>query len=570
MALVMLVHRQSVTQSPGQVAAQNLIVARLPDRQDSQNPVSLAGSLLAFALLLVCLAAIGDSGPPTEAGVATGQDWPDSQAAGGPTDPATAPLPGYRPIYVPPPTQAGTQTAGFQISWSAAGCPAPPAGATAALDYAAGIWAALISSPVPIRVSACWSSTLPGNALATGWPVAYARNFPGAAMADTFYGIALANAIAGQDLSPVAYHISIAFNATAAWSFATGSAPPVGQYDFVSAALHELGHGLGFVGWMYESYNVGFCGTGPYAHLKPWCPTPYDRLATDSGGTPLLSYLTPDPRVLGGKLKSDARFNGPNARARNGDSSVKLYTPAQWADASYLHLDDSVAGGQTIMKRGLAQGERIHNLSQPERGLFHDLGWVPAGSDPYLNSGGPLALRVGRSASFSATLVWPAYAGQTMTYAWSATEQAPVNHTSRGQSDTASFGWQTPGVKLVMVRATGATAPAGATRAVLVFNVALSGPATGSVGASYTFNAALAPEDRLIPDVTYRWQATGQADVAHPGLAATDSATFSWGTGGAKTITVTATIAGEAAAATHTISLPGLDRFVYLPVVVKR
>ena len=160
-------------------------------------------------------------------------------------------------------------------------------------------------------------------------------------MGETSYPIALANAFSGKDLDPVRADMTMQFRSDVLWSFATTTTRltgPTSDEDFVAVALHEIAHGLGFEGNMYESYNVGFCGDGPIGFLYP-CPTPYDRFVVDSTGVPLLDYRSPDPRELGTRLKSDANFGGPNTVAANGGTAAKLYTPNIWERSSLSHLD---------------------------------------------------------------------------------------------------------------------------------------------------------------------------------------------------------------------------------------
>lgn len=235
-----------------------------------------------------------------------------------------------------PLSQFSALGATINVTWT--GCETPPANAVTALDYAAGIWSALISSTVTIEMSACWTATPICAGVACGDTAAYLRNFSGAPLVDTYYPIALANALAGEDLDPTKPDMTISFASGADWSFETTTPSPTG-IDFVSVALHEMAHSLGFIGNMYESYNVGFCGNGPYGFLYP-CPTPYDRFAVDSEGIALFSYLIPDPRELGTRLKSDANFGGPNTIVANGGAAAKLYTPTTWEQGSSLsHLD---------------------------------------------------------------------------------------------------------------------------------------------------------------------------------------------------------------------------------------
>jgi hypothetical protein len=248
--------------------------------------------------------------------------------------------PGRATRYASPGSLSGTGAV-FHITWQAS-CETPPAEAVTALEYAAGLWGTWISSTVPVEVTSCWTPNLgSGDALGTGMPTEYVRDFPGAPLVDTAYPAALANALSGSDLNPAQVDMTLQFKSDVTWSFvttATHLTAPTEDKDFVTVALHELAHGLGSIGNMYEDYNVGFCGEGPYGYLYP-CPTPYDWFAVDSAGVPLLDYRAPDPRELGTRLKSDANFGGLNAVVANG-GLVKLYTPAAFYFGSSLsHLD---------------------------------------------------------------------------------------------------------------------------------------------------------------------------------------------------------------------------------------
>jgi len=127
-----------------------------------------------------------------------------------------------------------------------------------ALQEAADRWAAALRSGVEIRVGAsfdtdlsCTASSATLGVTAMGPPIA---NFPGAPLADTWYAPALANRIAGTDLNPGADDIRTKFNALVdggcafarTWYYGLDGNPGPTEVDFVSVALHELAHGLGF------------------------------------------------------------------------------------------------------------------------------------------------------------------------------------------------------------------------------------------------------------------------------------------------------------------------------------
>ncbi len=468
-----------------------------------------------------------------------------------------------------------TNGATFNITWSTS-CETPPAEAVTALKYAAGLWGTWISSTVPIEVSACWTPNLSGgDALGTGMPAKYIYNFSGAPMLNTAYPIALANALSGSDLDPTRADMTLQFRSDVAWSFVltpTHLTAPVYGEDFVTVALHELAHGLGFIGNMYESYNVGFCGDGPYGYLYP-CPTPYDRFIVDSAGIALLSYLPDDPYALAACLKGDANFGGPNTVIANAGTTAKLYTPTNWQPGSSLsHLDQSTfEGGANRLMTPSYSGVTRHP-GPVTLAIFQDMGWLRADGVPNVVTSGPLIIGAGQVVSMTGNLVWSGYAGQPINYTWAATEQVTTTHPGLTTTDEITFTWVAPGEKRITLTATDGDASASATRAALVYNVTASGSTQGNTNHTYTFNAAIAPEITTFP-ITYTWEATDKAPIVHANLyQTTDSVALAWSMPGTKTITVTAAMAGATTHDVHEIVIKGLvlDEHVFLPLVLRQ
>lgn len=451
------------------------------------------------------------------------------------------------------------QSGVFIVTWQS-GCAAPPSGAVTALEAAAALWGGRLLTPLDIHVSACWTSSPPCTGLACGRTAGYLFNPPNAPQVDSAYPIALANTLAGLDLNGSQHELSIWFDADESWSFAVD--PPG---NFLIAALHELGHGLGFESGFYESYNIGFCGDGPSGYLYP-CPTVFDRAVVDASGVPLLSYKLPDPRVLGTKLKSDAHFGGPNTRLSNGGGAVQLYTPAVFDQGSSIsHLALSYTGGADGLmtpSAGVASGSPpIGPLTVQ---IFRDLGWPLAGGAPNLSTSGPAALGLDQPLAFQTQLVWPAYSGQPVTYTWTVDGQPDILHTGAGLTDTLTQSWNESGLHTLIVTASGPFGQASTTRSLLVFDLHLSGPSSCAPGASCTYTAGLLPDATYLP-VSYHWQASEQSDVLHPDIGTSDALVYTWSTAGIKTITLTATIAGQPIQALHTVTVGGGK--IYLPML---
>jgi hypothetical protein len=378
---------------------------------------------------------------------------------------------------------------------------------------------------------------------------------------DTAYPVALANALSGQDLNGDSAEIFIHFDSAQSWDF---SIDPVG--NFMKVAMHEMGHGLGFYTGLYESYNVGYCGDGPSGALYP-CPTVYDRFVVDSLNIPLLSYKTPDPRVLGAKLKSDANFGGPNTLSQNGGASIPLYAPPTFdMGSSICHLDMVYADTADGLMTPIGAGD----LGPLTAALMHDLGWGKAGGSPSPRISGPLALGVDQAAEFSVDLGWPAYAGQPITYTWSLPGGALEVHSSRGVTDTLSWIPASTGFSPIAVTTSGPFQPSSTTHSPVVVDISLDGPAQGVSGEAYTFSAALTPYTGL--PVTYTWQATDLPQLIHIDMDTSDTAQFTWANPGQKTLSVTASLGGGLVVAQQSLQVSGEAQplRLFLPLVVRR
>ena len=122
-----------------------------------------------------------------------------------------------------------------------------------AFEHAAKIWSARINSDVPIRIRS-QMVPLAATTLGSAGAISVVRNFPNAPLANTWYHVALGNALAGYDLVPAnpanisnpnGDDINVNFNSS--FDFYLGLDNNHGaKYDLVTVLLHELAHGLGF------------------------------------------------------------------------------------------------------------------------------------------------------------------------------------------------------------------------------------------------------------------------------------------------------------------------------------
>jgi hypothetical protein len=273
--------------------------------------------------------------------------------------------------FSPPP---GPPTAVFQVTYTGF----TPA-AQAAFQRAVDIWSNLVTSSIPIKITAEFKP-LGDGVLGSASPSSIWGDFTNA-VPSTWYPVALANALSHSDVDPGQPDINANFNSSQAdWYYGTDGQTPSSQYDFVSVVLHEIGHGLGFSGSMRVTGSSGSWGFESAG--GPVFPMIYDRFTQDLGSTALLNTTTyPNPSTaLGNALKSgNVYFNGPKANISDAQRS-ELYAPSPWqGGSSYSHLDESLYPAGTInslMTPNIDSAEANHTPGPIALCIFEDMGWV--------------------------------------------------------------------------------------------------------------------------------------------------------------------------------------------------
>src|SRR5262249_22655467 len=130
--------------------------------------------------------------------------------------------------------------------------------AQAAFQAAVDIWQTQVSSSVPMVVTAVFKDLGSTGLLGQAGPTTSFANFSASASSNTWYPIPIVNKIALSDFNGTTEEIHAEFNSTRSdWYFGTDGNTPVNQIDFESVVLHELGHGLGFLGTGTVSAGLG-------------------------------------------------------------------------------------------------------------------------------------------------------------------------------------------------------------------------------------------------------------------------------------------------------------------------
>ena len=252
--------------------------------------------------------------------------------------------------------------------------------AEAAFQAAVDVWEAHLTSPVPIRIRARWTP-LGSSLLGSAGPF-LVRNFDRAPVPNTWYPYALADALAGRDLFPGAtnYDIQADFNsAYSSWYLGTDGDGPANQVELFTVVLHELGHGLGFIGSASVENELGTFGLDQ----APSIPFVYDRFAEDSAGRDLLDTdVYPSPSMALGDVLTEAAFLGGNTVKATYGEPAPLHTPPSWnAGSSFSHFDETAFPADSadgLMTPLLAAGEKKENPGRLLCAALQDLGWTLA------------------------------------------------------------------------------------------------------------------------------------------------------------------------------------------------
>lgn len=266
-----------------------------------------------------------------------------------------------------------------------------PSEAQPAIGHAAAIWGSILVSDVPIKAMVTWVP-MGASALGITFPNGR-RDFPAAPVPMTWYASALANSIAGTELNPGENDFEIYLDSGTDWYFGTDGLTPAGQYDLVSVALHEMGHGLGFVGLSKKTDGVGSFGLllqsdfAPLTTSFPWpqldtLPGIFDRFLAHPQNGPLDLMDNPSGALGSAMTSNQVRFNGPLAMAANDGNAPRIHSPSTFAlGSSCVHLNESTypeSDPNELMTPFSNAGSAHHWPGPLCLAMLQDIGWTLA------------------------------------------------------------------------------------------------------------------------------------------------------------------------------------------------
>lgn len=250
-------------------------------------------------------------------------------------------------------------------------------------EFAARIWESIISSNVSIQVEAKFdplTCTTTSAVLGSAGTRSLQRDFPNAPLSSTWYAIALANSLAGSDLSTSA-DISATFNVSldnndacltnSGWYYGLDGNSPANSIELLYVVLHELGHGLGFQTFVDISTGAKF-GT-------PAKNDVYMLNLEDHSLNINWSAMTDAQRLASSTDTTDLHWSGVAVTSKTSSFSaginqghVEMYAPSpQKSGSSVSHFSTSLSPNELMepFDTGPKQGPGL------AKALLQDIGW---------------------------------------------------------------------------------------------------------------------------------------------------------------------------------------------------
>jgi hypothetical protein len=265
-----------------------------------------------------------------------------------------------------------------------------------AFVYAANIWGQTLTSGPTIVIRASWPGNLTctsttavlGSASATD----FYGNFAGAPVNNTWYNIALANALSNTDLNGSGAEIRAQFNRnigtsgclqSRGWYYGLDTAQPSDRFNLVTVLLHEFAHGLGF-------QTPTSTATG---ELLDGFPSVFDRFLLDNTSGKTWVQMTDGERVASAINTGNLVWNGPQAtsdaasvliQGKDSQGHPRMHAPNPRESGSSVSHWEILAFPNQLMEPDFNQN-LSHSVTPPQDltfSLLRDIGWCAGCPQP--------------------------------------------------------------------------------------------------------------------------------------------------------------------------------------------
>ena len=255
----------------------------------------------------------------------------------------------------------------------------------AVFQAAADFWGSRLTSDVVIRISANMDP-LPCSAFSANLGSAGAidsfSDFPGAPRANTFYPVALANSLAGEDLTPgsgpinndirAVFNVSIDNNTNCLpsnWWLGINSPAPPGTISLFDSVVHEIAHGLGFASLVNTATGAKPAGLDDAFSIHLF-DAEEDAFWSDMTDAERVSSSTNTGNVVWRGINADTNSNHLDAVSRT-DGHIRMFAPNPLQPGSSISHWDTILAPDELM-------EPIANFNTDTRStlqLLRDVGW---------------------------------------------------------------------------------------------------------------------------------------------------------------------------------------------------
>lgn len=264
-----------------------------------------------------------------------------------------------------------------------------PAEAQTAFQRAVNTWQGILNSPVAVRIEAFWDIDIGGGLTAMNIPNAV-QNFRLAPICSTWFTSALADKLAQRNLQPGEADMAVFFDSQNFQWYTGDQQPQPTQYDLQSVALHEICHGLGFVGLFWAPDAVPVVGSygndailaaipPNVAQLLPFQlpaslqdhPSVYGVHIQVQNG----NYLTDPDHFLNPSPLLGAALTDTNGVLEFDQNQYQVYVPDPFEPFSSVDHLDPVVFPTSLMRPSIGAGQVTRQVDVPVQNILTSLGW---------------------------------------------------------------------------------------------------------------------------------------------------------------------------------------------------